>query len=358
VPGRFGFVLLLAGSLAMPALARAQAQNPTKTPGESAGQARQGGQPKQPPAPGSVVRREVHLVNVVFAVSDRRNRFATDLDQKDFRVFEDGRGQRIEFFHRETDLPLRIGVLLDTSNSIRSRLKFEKEAAFNFLFDVLRREKDLAFIETFDSGPEIQQDYTNDIEKLRSAINRQRAGGGTALYDAIVQACASRLLHPPPGPADNPEVRRVLVVVSDGVDDLSNHTLADALEMAERAGVAVYAISTSTDWVALDQPTEEGIPRKLHLTGGDKILHRLAEDTGGRAFYPYRVDDLARSFQAIGTELRSQYSLAYTPTGHAADNKFHRIEVKVDRKGLIVHARKGYYAEGAPAAAPPASPGG
>jgi VWFA-related protein len=347
---RFGIVFLLAGWLAMSAVARGQAQMPAGKAGGSAGQEKQ--------APGGRVRREVPLVNVVFAVTDHHNRFVTDLEQKDFSVTEDGQQQSIEFFHRETDLPLRIGMLLDTSNSIRSRLQFEKDAAFNFLYDVLRRDRDQAFIETFDSAPEIQQDYTGDIEKLRTAINRQRAGGGTALYDAIYGACASRLLHPSPGPATSLEVRRVLVVISDGVDDLSSHTLAQALDMAERSGVAVYAISTSTDWVALDQRSDQGMPKKLHLTEGDKVLDRLAQDTGGRAFYPYQADDLARSFAAIGTELRSQYSLAYTPAGHAADNKFHRIHVKVDRKGLIVRARKGYYAESAPASAPGGSPGG
>jgi VWFA-related protein len=344
-----GFALLFAGLLAAPALARAPAPPPPRGAQAATGQ--------EKPAPGGRVRREVPLVNVVLAVTDRHNRFITSLGEKDFRVFEDGNEQRIEFFHRESDLPLRIGMLLDTSNSIRNRLKFEKEAAFNFLFRVLRRGKDQAFVMTFDSAPAMQQDYTGDIEKLRTAINDQRAGGGTALYDAIDRACSTRLLSPPPGPPNNPEVRRVLVVISDGNDDLSDHTLPEALEMAERAGVAVYAISTSTNWLALDQRSSEGLPRKIHYTAGDKVLRQLADETGGRAFYPYRVDDLARSFQAIGTELRSQYSLAYTPAGHAADHKFHRIEVKVDRKGLIVRARRGYYAENAPAPAKPGPPG-
>jgi len=346
---RLAFVFLLAGWLALPALARAQAAPAPQT----SAAAEQGDQTSR-----GRVRREVPLVNVVFAVTDHHNRFVTTLGEKDFGVFEDGSQQRIEFFHRETDLPLRLGMLLDTSNSIRGRLDFEKEAAFNFLFDVLRRDKDQTFLMTFDSAPEMQQDYTGDIERLRSAIQKQRAGGGTALYDAIYDACASRLLSPPPGPATNPEMRRVLVVISDGVDDLSNHTLAQALDMAERANVAIYTISTSTDWVALDQRSEEGMPGKVHFTEGDKILNRLAEETGGRAFFPYRVDDLARSFHEIDTELRSQYSLAYTPTGHAADHKFHHIQVKVDRKGLIVRARKGYYAETVSAPGEHGSPGG
>src|SRR5579884_2532807 len=119
------------------------------------------------------VRRQVVLVNVVFSVLDRKNRFVTDLGREDFQVFEDGIPQHIEFFNRETNLPLRIGLLMDTSNSIRSRLEFEQNAAFDFLYRVLQRGRDLAFVMTFDSAPEVQQDYTDDIEALRSTIFRQ-----------------------------------------------------------------------------------------------------------------------------------------------------------------------------------------
>jgi len=140
----------------------------------------------------------------------------------------------------------------------------------------------------------------------------------------------------------------VLVVFSDGEDNLSDRALSDAIEMAERSEVAVYSISTSTEWLATDTTDR---PRKLFKTPGDKILETLAEETGGRVFFPYKVDDLAVSFQDIGTELRSQYFIAYAPTNPMTNGQYRKIQVDVDRKGLVVRTRKGYYAV-APAAGP------
>lgn len=302
--------------------------------------------PQQPATPqqGGRIPVEVRLVNVVYSVTDRHRHFVTDLDKSDFKVLEDGQPQEITFFSRETDMPLRVGLLLDTSNSIRQRFQFEKEAANDFLYNVIRREKDMAFLMTFDNQPEIEQDYTDDIELLRIAIDRQRAGGGTALRDAIYQACHERLMSPPPV-GQNQTLRRILVVISDGEDNLSDHTRTEAIDMAQRAGVAIYAISTSTDWVSPDQKGEQGMPLKLHHTAGDDALEQLADETGGRAFFPYRADDLSQSFQDIGTELRRQYSLAFAPKSRIADGKFHKIKIEVvGRKGLQVRARKGYYA--------------
>ncbi len=209
--------------------------------------------PQNPPAPPAqseqTIIKEVRLVDVLFTVVNRRQKFVTDLDRQDFSVFEDGQPQKITNFSRQTDLPLRVGLLLDTSNSIRDRIKFEQEAAIDFLFNVVRRHKDLAFLMTFDSEPGYVQDYTEDLGVLRDVILRQRAGGGTALYDAIYKACSDRLRNPPLPSPQNPEVRRVLVVISDGDDNLSNRTRTEAVEMAQRAGVVIYAISTSTQWV-------------------------------------------------------------------------------------------------------------
>jgi VWFA-related protein len=140
------------------------------------------------------------------------------------------------------------------------------------------------------------------------------------------------------------------VVISDGDDNLSDRTLSEALEMAERAEVAIYAISTNTDWLALDN---EQAPKKFLKTHGDQVLEQFANDTGGRVFFPYRLDDLAQSFLDIGNELRSQYTLAYRPAEIGSNGQFHRIRVEVDRKGLLVRARRGYYASPAPPAASP-----
>ena len=272
-------------------------------------------------------------------VTDRKRNLITDLEQKDFKVSENGVAQDIRFFGRETDLPLRVGLLLDTSNSIRSRLSFEQEAAIDFLSKVIRRDKDMAFLMTFDNEPEVIQDFTGDVGLLGDAIHKQRAGGGTALDDAIYRA--SEILSNPPLPKGaEPEVRRVIVVLSDGDDNLSERALSDAIEASIRAEAVVYAISTNTEWLAIDDVTR---PTKYQLGEGDKVLREFADQTGGRVFFPYKVDDLAQSFLDIGTELRSQYFIAYAPTVPLSQGKYRRIEIQTGRKNLIVRSRKGYY---------------
>jgi Ca-activated chloride channel family protein len=289
----------------------------------------------------------VNLVDVLFTVLDRRNKLISNLEQRDFKVLDDNAPQDIRYFSKQTDLPLRIGMLMDTSNSIRDRLKFEQDAADNFLFSVLRRNKDEAFVMTFDDQPEVIQGFTGDAGQLRDQILRTRAGGGTAVYDAIYEACVNQLSHPPRPPGDQPDVvRRVMILISDGDDNLSTHTRGEAIEMAQRTSVVIYTISTSTQWVTLDDPgKEKSGNRKYHLTEGDKILQDLAEETGGRSFYPYHVDDLDQSFQDIGEELRNQYSLAYNPSNHTLDARYHKIKIEVpEHKGYQVRARRGYYA--------------
>ena len=278
-------------------------------------------------------------MHLVATATDRRHNFVTDLEKTDFKVLEDGVPQEIKLFGRETDLPLRIGLLLDTSNSIRPRLEFEQDAAIDFLTSVIRRHKDMAFLMTFDNEPEVIQDYTGDVALLTGAIRKQRAGGGTALHDAIYKA-AEKLTNPPPANGPDLEVRRVMVLISDGDDNLSDHALSDAVEVAIRAEASIYSISTNTDWLA----TSGDMPRKMHLAPGDKVLQKFAEESGGRVFFPYKVEDLAESFVDIGAELRSQYFIAYAPTNPQANGKYRRIEVDTNRKGLTIRTRKGYYA--------------
>jgi len=307
----------------------APAQNPEQSPAK----------PASPQATTPPITSTTGLVHLVATVMDRRHEFVTDLDQGDFKVLEDGTPQEIRYFGRDTDLPLRIGILLDTSNSIRPRLEFEKEAANDFLQHVIRRNKDLAFLMTFDNEPEVIQDFTGDLALLSDAIRKQRAGGGTALDDAIYRA-AEKLSNPPLPKGPNPEVRRVLVVISDGDDNLSDHALSESVEAAIRAEAAIYCVSTNTDWLAIDGDK----PHKMHVEGGDKVLEEFADQSGGRVFYPYKVDDLAQSFVDIGTELRSQYFIAYSPSNPQSTGKYRKIEVQTDRKGLNVRTRKGYYA--------------
>jgi VWFA-related protein len=308
--------------------------------------------PPQEPAPERQdqgrITTTVSLVDVLFTVLNRRNKLVPDLDKDDFKVWDDKSPETIRYFSRQTDLPLRIGLLMDTSNSIRDRLKFEQDAATSFLFSVLRHNKDQAFVMTFDDEPAVLQTFTDDAGRLRDEILKTRAGGGTAVYDAIYNACDKELSHPPRPPGDQPDVvRRVMILISDGDDNLSNHTRSEAIEMAQRYSVVIYTISTSTQWIQLSQTNpDKAANRKTHLTEGDKILQDLAEETGGRAFYPYHVDDLDQSFQDIGDELRNQYSIAYIPTHSQFDGKYHKIRIEVpDHKGYQVRARRGYYAK-------------
>ncbi len=305
--------------------------------------------PNQQPGQGNnqTFVREVTLVDVLFTVLNRRNKLVPDLDKIDFKVLDEGKPQEIRFFSKQTDLPLRIGILMDTSNSIRDRLKFEQDASVNFLFSVLRRNKDEAFVMTFDDEPQIIQAFTSDTGALRDEITRTRAGGGTAIYDAIYDACVKQLNHPPRPPGDQPDVvRRVMILISDGEDNLSTHTRSEAIEMAQRTSVVIYTISTSTQWISLSETNpSKTSDRKYHLTEGDKILQDLSEETGGRAFFPYHVDDLDQSFQDIGDELRNQYSIAYLPANYVLDGRYHKIRIEVpDHKGYQVRARRGYFA--------------
>jgi len=355
---------LLAMALLFTAVSdRAQQSTPTS------GTQPQGAPPQEPPPPPSGtsaqnpgrITQTVSLVDVLFTVLNRRNKLVPDLEKDDFKIWDDKTPQSIRYFSKQTDLPLRIGLLMDTSNSIRDRLKFEQDAATSFLFSVLRRNKDQALVMTFDDEPSVLQGFTDDAGRLRDEIVKTRAGGGTAVYDAIYTACEKELSHPPRPPGDQPDVvRRVMIVISDGDDNLSTHTRAEAIEMAQRYSVVIYTISTSTQWIQLSQTDPYKLAdRKTHLTEGDQILADLAEETGGRAFFPYHVDDLDQSFQDIGDELRNQYSIAYIPTNSILDGKYHRIRIDVpEHKGYQVRARRGYFAKAnantnpSPAAAP------
>lgn len=302
--------------------------------------------PQEPP-----LKVTTGLVHLVVTVTDKHHEFVTDLDKSDFKVLENGTPQDIRFFGQETELPLRIALLLDTSNSIRPRLEFEKDAAVDFLDKVIRRGQDSAFLMTFDNDPQIIQDYTDDRALLASSVRDQRAGGGTALNDAIFLA-SQKLLHAPlprTGPSD---IRRVIVVISDGDDNLSDHALSDAIDASIRAEAVVFTISTNTDWLAIDNPSK---PSKYNLDPGDKVLQQYADQTGGHSYFPYSTDDLAESFEAIGTELRSQYFIAYTPSPPPDIGEYRTVDVRTDRKGLIVRTRKGYYATAAQPAASSAS---
>jgi Ca-activated chloride channel family protein len=268
---------------------------------------------------------EVTRVNMLFTVTDKRGRFITDLDRDDFEVFENKKPQRIAEFTSESDLPLRLGILVDTSNSIRDRFRFQQEAAVNFVNGVMRNQ-DKAMVVSFDSATELVSDLTNDTGKLEKAVRDLRPGGGTALFDAIYFACRDKLMQ------DQPlyKFRRAMVLLSDGEDNNSRSSRDQALEMAQKADVAIYTISTNIS----RQETE-----------GDRIMRYFAQQTGGVAFFPFQASDLNQSFENIANELRHQYNLFYRPEPLTNDGQFHTVQIKVrGRKDLVVRARKGYYA--------------
>jgi Ca-activated chloride channel homolog len=268
----------------------------------------------------------VNEVNLLFIATDKHGKFVRDLNQSDFSILDDHKPpQAIVNFRRETDLPLHLGLLVDVSGSVDSRFDFEQEAATAFLQHTLRAGFDKAFVVGFNSHSQMAQDYTDDYSRLYWAVHRLHNGGGTALYDAVYHACKEKFLKDRP---DYP-VRKAIIIVSDGEDNQSEVSRAQAIEMAQRAEVIIYAISTD----------DSGLVMR-----GDKVLEQLAEATGGRAFFPFRMKDITRSFAAIEDELRSQYIVSYRPADFDADGRYRTIEISSSKKDLQVRARKGYFA--------------
>jgi len=273
------------------------------------------------------IRVGINEVNVVFTVTDKHGKRVTDLKQADFRIVDDSKpAAEIRSFHAETNLPLQAGLLIDASSSVRDRFKFEQESAIEFLNQTVRKRYDQAFVVGFDATPEVTQDFTDDTEKLARGVRELRPGGGTALYDALYYACRDKLLKRPQVGA----TRRAIILLSDGEDNQSHVTREEAIEMAQRADAIVYTISTNVSGTK---------------GAGDKVLERMAEATGGRAFFPFQIRDVSNAFAEIQDELRSQYDVSYKPADFKPDGHFRTIEiVAIDRKNFRVRARRGYYA--------------
>ena len=257
--------------------AQSQANPPVDSPPAKAVPAQSEASPKakedKPSNPdddaATTITKTVNEVNVVFTVTDKHGRYVRNLAKRDFSVLDDGKpAEQIRSFHNETDLPLQVGLLVDASNSIRDRFKFEQESAIEFLNQTIRPRYDKAFVVGFDVTPEVTQDFTDNTEALSRGVRALRPGGGTAMYDALYFACRDKLLKE----EQNGPVRRAIILLSDGDDNMSHVTREEAIEMAQRAEVIVYTISTN-------------ISRGSR--GGDKVLDRIAEATGGRAFVPF-----------------------------------------------------------------------
>jgi len=271
------------------------------------------------------ITKRVDEVNVLFIATDRHGKFVRNLNQNDFAIFDDHKPvQTIINFRRETDLPIEMGLLVDMSGSVQGRFGFEKEAAIGFLQHIIRPGYDRAFVVGFNKESRLTQDFTDKVPLLSAGVQRLSNGGGTALYDAIYKACKEKLLREH---SEHP-IRKAIVILSDGEDNQSEYTRAQAIEMAQRAEVLIYAISTDDSGLILR---------------GDKVLEDLASATGGRAFFPYKMKDITHSFAAIEDELRSQYDVSYKPTDFDADGRYRSIEITAVKKDLQVRARRGYY---------------
>jgi VWFA-related protein len=305
-------VALCALSLLLSGQSKEQAKNAQAAPPNSGDRTR--------------ITLDVSRVNMLYTVSDKKGRFVTDLTKDDFEVFESKKPQTIIEFAAETDLPLRLAILIDTSNSIRDRFHFQQEAATAFIDGTVRPEHDKAMIVSFDTAAELVADLTDNVADLEKAVENLRPGGGTSLYDAVFFASRDKLME------DQPlyKFRRAMVILSDGDDNQSRYTRDQALEMAQKADVTVYTISTNIIRIETD---------------GDKVLRYFAAETGGQAFFPFKASDLSQSFENIANELRHQYNIFYRPEPLKVDGLYHTVEIKVKgHKELIVRARKGYYA--------------
>jgi len=270
-------------------------------------------------------------VNLIFSVTDKHTGgFVKNLRQNDFGLLDNKKPPaRVSGFTQETNLPLRVGLMLDTSSSVRSRFKFEQESAVEFLREILHV-KDRAFVEGFDVQTFLAQDFTGSPSELEVGVDKLRAGGGTFLFDALYKTCRDQML-----PLQSQEAtRKAIILISDGEDGLSHTLEAESIRMCQRAETIVYTISTDTS------------PSK---SAGADVLKRIAAATGGQAFFPIRIEDLAQGFINIEAELRSQYSLVYRPADFRADGSFHTIYLHALNPRYVVRVREGYFAVPPPA---------
>lgn len=309
-----------------------QAQSSTQQPPpQKPGDKKPAGQDNQNPE-----QLQQFTVNVRLAVTindNKTGRFVVDLKQSDFEVFEDKTPQEIVSFQPQSDLPIDVAVLMDTSNSVKPKLKFEKDAVVSFLQTMLTSRKDSALFATFDSQIELQQDFTNRLDLITKAVDKVKAQGETKMYDAIYQICEEKMMS-----AKLAGRRRAMVVITDGEDTVSERELKDAIEIAQRSETIVYVISTKSAGFF-------GVQGGMVDKKEDKDLKRLAEETGGRAFFTSEVIELERSFSATARELRSQYLVAYSPTNDKYDGKYRKIEVRLpNHKDFKVRTKTGYVA--------------
>jgi len=291
------------------------------------------------------IKVDVDVVNILTSVRDKRGALIPSLQKEDFTILEEGKAQPIKYFTKETDLPLTIGLLVDVSGSQRNLIDIERSAASQFFREVLRK-KDLAFLISFGEENELLQDYTGSARLLTEGLSQLRVssgvsgihpgpvptmGGprGTVLYDAIYLAADEKLKG---------EVgRKVIVVITDGVDQGSRKTRNQAIEAAQKSDAVIYSIDYS-------DPGAYGFGFGFGGGGGEAELRKMSDETGGRVYKVDRKHTLEQVFKELQDEMRSQYSIAYTPTNEVKDGGYRHLEVRLANKDLKAQARKGYYA--------------
>jgi VWFA-related protein len=289
------------------------------------------------------IKVDVDLVNILTSVRNKRGALIPNLEKQDFIILEDGKAQTIKYFTKETDLPLTIGLLVDVSGSQRNLIDIERSAASQFFREVLRK-KDLAFLISFGEENELLQDYTGSARLLTEGLSQLRVSSGvsgihpgpvptmgdprgTVLYDAIFLAADEKLKG---------EVgRKVIVVITDGVDQGSRMTRNQAIEAAQKSDAVIYSIDYS-------DPSAYGPFGGGGMGEGE--LRKMSDETGGRVYKVDRRHSLEDVFKELQEEMRSQYSIAYTPTNEVKDGGYRHLDVRLANKELKAQARKGYYA--------------
>jgi Ca-activated chloride channel homolog len=286
--------------------------------------------PAAAPAPDlpstETIRARVDEVNLVFTVADTSGRFVSRISLDDLDVLDNRRApERISYFQQQSDLPLRVGVLVDLSDSITQRFSYEKKSAVTFLQKVLRPNVDQAFVVGFSSHITVYQDFTSDIGALSNAVSSMRLGGNTRMYDAI-RFAANKL-----GSATGPELmRRALIVISDGDDNRSTTVMYQAIQAALRSETVIFVLSSND--------------LKGEYPPGEAALELISRPTGGRVLPAHSRPEIARAFDLVKDTLRNQYAIGYKPADFQPDGSFHSVLIKPHQNKLRVHCRRGYFA--------------
>jgi|HubBroStandDraft_6_1064221.scaffolds.fasta_scaffold55441_2 VWFA-related protein len=285
---------------------------------------------------GATFSADVKVANLLATVRDRDGKVVKDLTKDDFVIEEDSRPQTIRYFTRESDLPLTVGLLVDTSRSMQTVFEPERVATVKFLDQVLREDRDLAFVMHFDIGVGVLQGFTSSKEKLAAALAKLKIPKipSTLLYDAIAKA-STDLMKAQGG-------RKAFILLSDGMDVRSHSSIGAAIEYAQRADTIIYSVLFSHRRIRLGRGAGARAARNPRQKG-PRVMERLARETGGGYFVVSEENPIGKIYAQIEEDLRNQYSIGYTPDRLDGDKNFRKIALTTKRKDLVVRTREGYY---------------